>query len=57
MVKISDQKAKIAEVQSEIDRTQSPLRKRDLFKYMMRLKKELRECEMHMNGTYGKKAV
>ena len=45
---------KIIMVQWELENEKSPYRRRDLFKYLMRLKRELRECEMHMNGTYGK---
>lgn len=51
---IEYQRNKIIMVQHEIDHATSPYIRRDLFKYLMRLKRELRECEMHMNGTYGK---
>lgn len=55
MDNIEYQRNKIIQVEYEIEQSKSPYRRRDLFKYLMRLKNELRECEMHMNGTYGKK--
>ena len=54
MVQIQEHKMKIIEAQKELTKTENLYRRRDLFKYLMRLKKELQECEMHMNGTYGK---
>lgn len=54
MNNIEYQRNKIIQVEYEIEQSKSPYRRRDLFKYLMRLKRELRECEMHMNGTYGK---
>ena len=57
MVDIETQKNKIVMVQWEIEQAKSKKQRRDLFKYLMRLKKELRECRMHMDGTYGKKVV
>lgn len=56
-VRLEEQRNKIIMVQDELDRATSPRHRRDLFKYLMRLKKELREAEMHLNGTYGKKVV
>lgn len=55
MVDVETNKNRIVMTQWEIEQSKSPKRRRDLFKYLMRLKKELRECEMHMNGTYGRK--
>lgn len=57
MIDVETQKNKIVMVQWEIEQAKSKKQRRDLFKYLMRLKKELRECYMHMDGTYGKKVV
>lgn len=53
MVEIAAHEQKLKQAKEEYKRA-SGFRRRDLGKYINRLQKEMRECNMHRNGTYGK---
>ena len=53
MVDVAAHQEKLKQAKAEYKRA-SGHRRRDLGKYIKRLQNEMRECNMHQNGTYGK---
>ena len=53
MVDVAGHQEKLKQAKAEYKRA-SGYRRRDLGKYIKRLKKEQNEYNAHMNGTYGK---
>lgn len=53
MVEIAEHEQKLKHAKEEYNRA-TGFRRRDLGKYIKRLQNELRECNAHRNGTYGK---
>lgn len=55
MVKINEHRAKMEQLKDEINHAKG-IHKKDLLRQYNRMVKELRECEMHLRGDYGRRS-